>query len=408
MNSLRNLAYHQKMRKYLIIFGIFLIWRVLLFLPLLYSQHSIPTNPGSSRYTIWAYTRPYPPVNNFFWYPWANFDGVHYLTIAGDGAYKDNADGRFFPLYPFAISSVYFLLGAGPFMGLKEFIVGFILTNGFFFAALVMLYKLIQLDYPDIVAFTTIILLLVFPTAFFFGSFYSEGIFLFLTFLTFYYIRKKAYGKASLTSLLLSLTRIVGVCMIPITAYFYILDHKKALTSLVSQTWRERWHTLKPLITMPLGILFIMTYSLFQWHDILYVVHSQQGVVEGRRVGEIILFPQTLVRYAKILLTVPYTHYDWWISLLEFGSFWFGALGLWYAWKKGVQKRYILFSIFMFAIATQSGTFNGLPRYVIVLFPIFLALSLTKSWIAKGLYILACAIALFFLLAYFSKGYFVA
>ncbi len=396
------------MRQYLLIFAIFLVWRIFLFTPMLYSEHHIPTNKDSEQYTIWIYTRPYFPISSIFWYSWANFDGVHYLTIAGDGNYRNGADGRFFPVYPYLIRIPYILLGDGPFMGLKEFSLAFIVSNSIFLGALFMLYKLLKLDYSNSTAFTTILLLLAFPTSFFFGSFYSEGTFLFLSLLTFYLIRKKEYTKASYGTLLLSLTRIVGVAMMPITAFYYIYHNKKQLRSLPSQTWKEMWHTLKPLLIMPTGILFIMVYSLWRWHDSLYFVHAQQLAVNGRKLGEVIFFPQTLVRYTRILLTVPYTQLDWWISLLEFSSFFFAGILLWYAWKKGVQKSYILFSLFSFLIATQSGTFNGLPRYVVVLFPIFMALALQKSWIVKGIYIVVGLTALFFLLAYFSKGYFVS
>lgn len=375
---------------------------------MIYSQNHIPTNPDSAQYTIWAYTRPYFPVGSIFWYPWANFDGVHYLTIAGDGNYRDGADGRFFPLYPYLIRIPYVILGSGAFMGLKEFTLAFLISNAIFLGALIALYRLILLDYSKKVAVTTLILLLVFPTSFFFGSFYSEGTFLLISILTLYYLRKKDYSKASYFTLLLTLTRIVGVCMIPIVSFYYIKSHKKELLTLAQKSWKERWILLKPLVIMPAGILCIILYCYFRWHDPLYFVHAQQLAVNGRAVGKIIFFPQTLIRYTKILLTVPYTQYAWWISLLEFCSFFFGAIGLWYAWKKGIQKSYIFFSLFTFLIATQSGTFNGLPRYVLVLFPVFLALGLNKSWIVKGIYILVGLIALFLLLAYFSQGYFVS
>ncbi|HEX7042769.1 MAG TPA: hypothetical protein VF189_05960 [Patescibacteria group bacterium] len=387
---------------------IFVIWRLFLFTPMFYSQSKIPTNPDSIQYTIWAYTRPYFPVISIFLYPLANFDGVHYLTIAGDGNYRDGADGRFFPLYPYLIRIPYVILGSGPFMGLKEFSLAFIITNGIFLGALLAFYKLIRLDYSENVAITTLILLLAFPTSFFFGSFYSEGTFLLLSILTFYFIRKKDYSKASWVTLLLSLSRIVGVCMIPITSYFYIKENYSKFLTISKLSKRQKWQLLKPLIIMPIGIIFIVIYCFFRWHDALYFVHAQQLAVNGRKLGEIIFFPQTIVRYIRILFTVPYTQYAWWISLLEFSSFFFGAIGLWYAWKKGISKSYIIFSGLMFLISTQTGTFNGLPRYVIVLFPVFMALSLNKSWILKGLYILIGVISLFFLLVFFSKGYFVS
>src|SRR5258708_5948859 len=113
------------MRNILIIVLIFFVWRILLFLSVYVSQKAIPVQKDSIQYTIWAYPTPYPPVNSLLLYPLANFDGVHYLTIAGDGKYREASDGRFFPFYPLLIFILNGILGGKGWFQIKEFFAAF-------------------------------------------------------------------------------------------------------------------------------------------------------------------------------------------------------------------------------------------------------------------------------------------
>src|SRR3989344_6093553 len=105
--------------KYLIF--IFLTWRLILFVPLIAGFYIIPFREGYEFASIWYRIVPSFPVSNFYLYPCANFDGVHYLSIAGNG-YID--EGRFFPLSPISINLVSKIFGGGKPFGLTQFFVG--------------------------------------------------------------------------------------------------------------------------------------------------------------------------------------------------------------------------------------------------------------------------------------------
>src|SRR6185312_390910 len=141
----------------------------------------IPMQKDSTHYTLWAYAGKYQPVNSYLLYPWSNFDGVHYLTIAGDGGflnpfgYQHASDVRFFPLYPLLISFTTFLIGYGLPFGPQIFFSAFFLSNFFFLLSLILFYFLITLDFSENTAIGAIILLLCFPTSFFYGATYSES-----------------------------------------------------------------------------------------------------------------------------------------------------------------------------------------------------------------------------------------
>lgn len=390
------------------IFLIFLLWRCLLFIPLFFAQQYIPQQHNSIQYTIWAYTRPYPPVNSFFLYPWANFDGVHYLTIATDGNYFHGSDGRFFPFFPFVVRAITLLFGTGTLFGPVVFFTAFFVTNISFLLALILLYKLIKLDFSENVAFLSILCLLAFPTSFFFGSLYSESVFLLLSVSIFYLLRKKRFFWATIFSMALLTTRIVGIAIIPILIWEIFSYDRKIFTQKEFLKNRIKiFQNIVLILLIPLGLLGFIWFNMHYWGDPFFFIHAQEHVVVGRS-SSIVFFPQTSFRYIKILLSVPFSHYDWWISLLEFCSFLFTIILLVLAYIKKLPKTYIFYSLLCFLLPTQSGTFNGLPRYTMILFPLFITLALIPNKGIKILYCLIGTIALCVLLAFFSRGYFVA
>lgn len=373
----------------------FLIWRALLFLPLFASEHFFSYRQGYNYTNIWKFTKPYEPVSSLLLYPWANFDGVHYLRIANDG-YTNNLG--FFPLFPFVIRAISALFNGNQTFGAIQFFAGFLLSNFAFLTSLILFYKLIELDYSAKTAKLTILFLLVFPTSFFFGSIYSESLFLLLVLLTLYLARKKQLFVGSFFGLLVSLTRLVGIALLPALIYELFREQKTVKKRIIGSL---------SLLLIPLGYI---GYSFFNWAlsgNAFSFIKAHATLGNARSVDSVILIPQTLFRYGKILLTLPYSQFEWWIALLELAAFVFAALLIFFAWKKGVRFSYILFALVAFLIPVSSGTFTGLPRYVLVLFPIFIALALIKNRLIQVAYVVISVVLLFVLLMFFSKGYFI-
>lgn len=369
----------------------FVVWRVLLFLPLSLSESILPYRQGYAYTNLWKFTKPYEPVSHPLLFPWANFDGVHYLSIAGEG-YRDNE--RFFPLYPVLIRL--FSFGAGEAFGAAYFFAAFLLSNLLFFGALITFYKLVRLDYPDRVAKLSTILLLVFPTSFFFASIYAESLFLLLALLSFYFARERRWILSGISAMFLSATRPVGIAMLPALTCEFWKDKSK----------RKDWRKKVALGLAPLGLLTYSLYNHFQFGNPLQFLSNQQEVGHSR---SFFIFPfQTLVRYGKILTTIPYAQYEWWVALLEVTSFLFVAVLLFVVWKQKVRRSYLVFAALSITPAILSGTFTGLPRYVAVLFPLFIALALIKKRSSTLIYVLVSSMLLLFLLMAFSRGYYVA
>lgn len=389
------------------IFKYFIYWRLALFVPVFLAPALLIYRSGYDYTNILNYIKPYDPVKSYFLFPWANFDGVHYLAIAGRGYINE---ARFFPLFPLLIRFVSNIFGSGPIYGASYFFSGLIVSNLSFLAGLYYFYKLIKLDYSAKVASNSILFLLIFSTTFFFAAIYSEGLFFLLLVLSFYFARKKKWYYASVAVFLLSVTRLVGVLIIPALVYEFIVQQRGGnfLEKLKSLGSWGNIRTLLPIFISPTGFFVYVYYNLQKWGDPLYFIKAHGELANARSVTSVVFLPRTLYRYFNILVTLPINQYEWFLAAIELSSVIFAAGLLYLAWRKGIRFSYILFSALSMFLPISSGTFSGMPRYVLILFPVFVAISLLENRYIKIVYVLVSIVLLFMLLVFFSRGYFVA
>lgn len=371
-------------------------------LPLITGYLFISYSSGSAYTGIWNFIKPYPPVDSFLLFPWANFDGVHYLSIAANGYAQDGSNARFFPLFPMIASGLSQLFGGKEAFGMVEFFSGLLLANLFFLPALAIFYKLVRLDYSHSTAITSILFLLVFPTSFFFAAIYSESLFLLLLLLAFYFARKRQWWLAGIFGILLCITRLVGIAILPALLWEFFRGNRGDKGN------SPRFSKILPLALVPFGLIVFMVFNLAKWGNAFHFFLAQGQLNNERSVTSIVLPIQTVIRYGKILLAIPATQFAFWIALFEVSVFFVVVILLFVAWKKKIRGSYLLFAAAAFLIPTFSGTFSGLPRYVLVLFPMFMTLALFENKIMKVIYAVASVVILFLLLMFFSRGYFVA
>ena len=169
---------------FLFISLLFLVWRVFDFLIIFFSQKIIPY------LGFFPYKDQLPGFNLPHWLSsLANFDGLHYIFIARDGYAQ--YEQAFFPLYPLLIK---FLT---PLFFNNQLLTGLIISNVSFFLGLILFYKYLKLissDLPTVALakagsirfnpILSILFLLAFPTSFFFGAVYTEGLFFFFVYKT--------------------------------------------------------------------------------------------------------------------------------------------------------------------------------------------------------------------------------
>lgn len=379
----------------------FLVWRILLFIPVILGGYLLGYGTSHPFFEITYYKVLPELLTSQIFTAWSNFDGVHYLNIVSDG-YRTEA--RFFPL----LSIIIFVFSLGNISYPFTYISALIVTNAIFALALIMFYKLLRLDYSDKISFQTIIYLLVFPTAFFFAAVYTEGLFLLLTVSTFYFVRRKNWLAASLTGMLLVLTRFVGIFIIPVLIYEYFITRKALLIAGKILRLKDHLIVLAMSLFVSSGLIIYSIFNYIKWGSFGYFLSAHSELDNGRTASSLVFPLQTLYRYFKILTSLPISQFEWWIALLEVMAFTLGIVLLLIAWKKKVRVSYLIFGFLAFLLPALSGTFSGLPRYLLVIFPIFIALSLIESKFLKVFYYAISGILLFVLLMYFSKGFYIA
>jgi hypothetical protein len=178
--------------------------------------------------------------------PLRNWDGLWYRLIAleGYGGGTQSAKAAFWPLLPGIMR------GGSELTGWTVDTVGYLVANVAFLGALLVLYRLILLDFgDDSLARRTLWLLALFPTALFFSAVYTESLFLLLTVGALYLWRRDLLWLAGLVSVAAALTRSAGV--------FLILPFLALLWDRHRTDWRGYWPGIIPAMLPALGpVLF--------------------------------------------------------------------------------------------------------------------------------------------------------
>ncbi|MEM4383795.1 MAG: mannosyltransferase family protein [Candidatus Caldarchaeum sp.] len=151
------------------------------------------------------------PVLNLF----ARWDAGHYFRIAEKG--YDDVTAGFFPLYPLLIK----LLSSPLILYMPKLwamnMAGFILSNFFFFTAVVGLYRLTYIVFRNNkIAFGSCLFFSFWPSSVFLSAVYAESLTLALTLHAFVMLERERYLVGSLLAFLAALSRPIGfVAFIP-------------------------------------------------------------------------------------------------------------------------------------------------------------------------------------------------
>ncbi|MCJ7740236.1 hypothetical protein MUP32_02880 [Candidatus Microgenomates bacterium] len=371
------------------IIAIFFFWRIGLFLIAYFGSKFLQFSPSFPYSDIWLLPSKLP----FWFWGFANFDGVHYLTIAKTG-YSANFTQVFFPFYPFLINLIHEIL---PFLDLIT--IGILLSSLLFLVSLFMLFKLLRLDYQDKTVKWFLAFLVLFPTSFYFGSLYTESLFLVLIIGTYYFARRKNWWLAGIFGGLASATRLIGIFLLPALLWEWYTQNKFKIKNFLN---------CPPLYLIPLGLISYMIYLQWRFGDALLFWHVQP-VFGAERSGSTLITPfQVLWRYFKIITSVPSAQYQWWTAVYELAGFLMAVFCLIKAHLKKVRLSYLIFAWLALIIPVLTGTFSSIQRYILIIFPIYLALALIKTKWFKILILFLFAGLLIVSTVLFTNGFWVS
>lgn len=316
--------------------------------------------------------------------PLFHWDGYWYVLIADRGYDLHAATTAFWPLYPLLLKAGYDL-SKWPMP-----ILGVILSNLALLGALMVLYRLVRLDYGDAIAGRTIWLLALFPTAFFFSAVYTEALFLLLTVASIYCGRTDHWGRAAAFGFLAALTRNTGVLVIiPL-----------GLLLIQRYGWDPRnwWQRGVQVASIALGPLLYFVFLQRVWGDPLITLKAQEQWARYQTMPWNTFstaFQQLDFQWLHWLriapewstLTSAFTRasfaeggvFDLLITLL------FIPIALYALWR--VRPAYSLYALALFILPLLSPSIvhplMSMPRFVIVMFPFFIALAmlLRNRWL---------------------------
>lgn len=319
--------------------------------------------------------------------PWANMDGVHYLSIAEHGYFQ--YENAFFPFYPFIIRTVSRFFHV-PYLwsGLLISHLSFVIGVGVFF---LLARRTVKQKATEAVCW-----LLLFPTSFFFVSVYSESIFFLFSVLTIYFVEERKWVFAGVFGMFASATRLFGILLFAVVLIEYIKERRKKLIYEIGISF------------IPLGLIAYMVFLTQETGDPLAFFHVQPAFGAERSGSSMILLPQVLWRYVKIIITANPTTIQYGVAIFEFGVFLFSLWLLWLCWKKKMRFSYILYSLLVIFIPTLTGTLSSFPRYFLSAFPLFFILTEIKGKSIKQFIRLIFLFGLILCTSLFIRGYFIA
>lgn len=325
---------------------------------------------------VWITPESFPTSQNW------DFIGMHgrwdtfwYLDIVKNGYYlQENntlSNVVFFPLYPTLIKLVgTILLG-------NYILAGWLISMSALAIACVIFHKLLKEFHPDINSELPILLMLIFPTAFFFNIVYTESLFLMLTLATFYLTFKKKYYHAGVFALLGALTHSNGVFLaLPILWETIRLNGWKSIFS----------GKIVPVFLAPIGTFAFLFYDYLKFHDLFLFFKIESAWGRG------------------FVFNIDHFSFFSHPSIVNMGIDIFFTILIISAIVLVYKKILPLYGVFMSLTvisALTSGTLMSIGRYSLALFPLFILLAKIKNktilqtWILASMLFFAMDIILF-------------
>lgn len=349
-----------------------------------------------------------------FIYSRANFDGVHYITIAEHGYKGTGLIQAFFPVYPLLMQGLGFLFGSSI---ASYLIAGVIISNLSLIGVLIIGYKLAAKLFDHQTGITFLLVLLTFPTSFYFGAVYNESLFLWLILLSVWYWDHQKNTFSGLLAGLSSGVRLVGAGLgvgyfleLLADAEFFKKTNQQNLLKKFKNFVSQNKVKLLSLLLSVSGLGIYMLYLWINFSDPVYF-YSVQSEFGASRQTKIILLPQVFYRSIKILITARPINWKYYSYVQDFVLSILAGGGLMAAWlHKKIKLSYVIFGVIAYLLPTLTGNLSSMPRYILVLFPIqlWLAQYLTNKPKLKWLYFPISTLLLIINFSLFVQGHWVA
>jgi hypothetical protein len=325
--------------------------------------------------------------------PWNQWDSTWFVRVATEGYTDQHCDtagckAAFFPLYPMLVRGVNVVLPGGALPA------ALVVSSVTMFAALAVLYRLLDSEFGDAVADRALWYLIAFPTAFFLAIGYNESLFLLLAAAAVYRMRRGDWLSAGLLGGLAGATRSVGLLLLVPFVFEYVRQNgrRNRLFRPVRPVVRRpevqapggfRPSALAALL-IPAGLGAFMLYTWATMHDAFAFAHAQRQW--GRKVDwPWVSFVQTArnLRHTHPLLSPNGAHLilELWVALaviillvLAFVGPWRLRRDQWALPVFGAALALAMISVPSFRPDTPFPLMSS-PRLALEVFPAFVVLA---------------------------------
>ena len=280
----------------------------------------------------------------------SNWDGTNYLFLAEHG-YVGNGDGVqyivFFPFYPIMVKLFQLLIR-------NYFWAAILVSNLSLVLSAVYLYKLARMDLDRQGSLFAVLLLVCSPFSFFLSGVYTESLFLLLTLLCFYTLRKKKWLFCGIFGMFAAFTRIQGFLLLIPALYECLRDRQE----------RKYWFYC---LLIPLGLLAYLGINQYIFGDFFAFTQYQKDIWHQQPAW----FGKNLASYAGYIREGSDLSLQ--IMLPQLLLFFGGVLLLWRGLKKELHISYALYAApYILVVYSASWLLSG-GRYMMTLFPLYLA-----------------------------------
>jgi len=300
---------------------------------------------------------------------WGVWDSVWYMDIAQNGystkaltaRFPEQTNFPFFPLYPLLMRVIGWVIG-------DPYLAGLLISNSCLLVSAYLLYRLVEADSNHKTAKRAVKYLFLFPVSFILSGVFTESLFLCLCLLCFFLARRQRWALASLSGMLLSATRPLGVLiMLPL---FIEYVQRPRVRSKATQhypvknnpqvfSWESLW-----LLLIPLGLAGFCLYN-YQVTGDLFFFKTNQAAWNREFANPMIVVWQSL----KVGIGDP--HFK---KLLEVSFGCTALIGL-CAFRKQIGLAYWVLGIYSLLIPMSAGIASQ-PRFTVVVFPLFIILAM--------------------------------
>lgn len=288
---------------------------------------------------------------------WNRWDSLHYQKLAEFGySATDILKAWFYPFFPWCVRLFAYLTG-------DYLISAFVVSGLAGIVAVILLRRLVELDYSAAVAQRTIWFFLIFPTAYVLHIGYTESLFLALALGSIFAARTDRWWLAGILGAFCWMTRPIGMALVPTLAV------EAAHQYWITRRWKWRWLWIA---VVPAGFA---VYLLINW----------------KVTGDPFMFLRMRHKLFAISSTWP------WVGIYEAignlrrapgQSEMVGAQELYYvalglictiiAWIK-LRPSYAMWMTGNWVLFASVSFLASVPRYTLALFPMFILFAMVAA-----------------------------